>query len=187
MTHDIKKFLTIVENSENSVTLNPLGVDKYVRDDTKITAHIDAKLGKKYNKMVEDLQQIDLLKEQIKGLQDHTKSFIKSDVAALFDAKYSVFTRVIETKKVILEISKTPKPTETPQYKKILDALETHLTPDLVKILEELKKEFVTTSQREPSIRYKVKEQEESTIDLSAIGSMLSAYDKKLNTIKQYL
>lgn len=182
MTFDIKKFLLLAENR-----IRPTGVKQYTVDDSKITATIDAKLGKKYEKLVDDLKMVDDLKEQIKSLQTFTKSTIRSDIAFLFEAEDAVFTRVIETKNVILEISKDPKETESPQYKKILEALEKHLTPDLVEVLESLKKEHVTKTQKDPAIRYKFKEDATEDLDLDSFQKWLTTYDKKLDLVKSYL
>lgn len=178
MTDDIKKFIDIVEVA---------GVKQYIRDETKITAQIDSKLGPKFDKLVDDLQQVDTLKKQIKELQDQTKSQTRGDIAFLFDLEDAVFTRVIETKNVILEISKNPKPTETPQYKKILEALEKHLTPDLIKVLENLKKEHLTVTQKEPTVKYRFKEDVSDELDLDPVKQWLDAYDRKLDLVKQYL
>jgi len=133
------------------------------------------------------IKMVDDLKEQIKSLQTTTKSAIRSDIAFLFEVEDAVFTRVIETKNVILEISKDPKETESPQYKKILEALEKHLTPDLVEVLESLKKEHVTKTQKDPAIRYKFKEDATEELDLDSFQKWLTTYDKKLDLVKSYL
>jgi len=163
------------------------GVKQYERDETKITAQIDSKLGPKFDRLVDDLQTVDNLKAQLKQMQDTTKTQTRQDVAFLFDVEDAVFTRVIETKNVILEISKDPKPTESPQYKKILEALEKHLTPDLIEVLEKLKEEHKTITQKDPAVRYRFKEDEESEIDMNSFTDWIESYDKKLDLIKQYL
>jgi len=181
MIDDIKNFMNIVEAA------GVPGVKQYDRDDTKITAQIDSKLGPKFDRLVDDLQTVDNLKAQLKQMQDTTKTQTRQDVAFLFDVEDAVFTRVIETKNVILEISKDPKPTESPQYKKILEALEKHLTPDLVEVLKKLKEEHKTITQKDPAVKYKFKEDEASEIDMSSFTGWIESYDKKLDLVKQYL
>jgi len=181
MINDIKNFMNIVEAA------GVPGVKQYERDETKITAQIDSKLGPKFDRLVDDLQTVDNLKAQLKQMQDTTKTQTRQDVAFLFDVEDAVFTRVIETKNVILEISKDPKPTESPQYKKILEALEKHLTPDLIEVLEKLKEEHKTITQKDPAVRYRFKEDEESEIDMNSFTDWIESYDKKLDLIKQYL
>jgi len=181
MTDDIKNFMNIVE------AVGVPGVKQYDRDETKITAQIDSKLGPKFDQLVKDLQTVDNLKAQVKEMQDNTKTQTRQDIAFLFDVEDAVFTRVIETKNVILEISKDPKPTETPQYKKILEALEKHLTPDLIEVLEQLKQEHKTIVQKDPAVKYRVKEEESSDLDLSSFTNWIESYDKKLDLVKQYI
>lgn len=178
MIDDIKNFLNIVEAA---------GVKQYTRDETKITAQIDSKLGPKFDRLVDDLQTVDNLKAQLKQMQDTTKTQTRQDVAFLFDVEDAVFTRVIETKNVILEISKDPKPTESPQYKKILEALEKHLTPDLIEVLEKLKEEHKTITQKDPAVKYRFKEDVSDELDLDPVKQWLDAYDRKLDLVKQYL
>jgi hypothetical protein len=181
MINDIKNFMNIVEAA------GVPGVKQYERDETKITAQIDSKLGPKFDRLVDDLQTVDNLKAQLKQMQDTTKTQTRQDVAFLFDVEDAVFTRVIETKNVILEISKDPKPTESPQYKKILEALEKHLTPDLIEVLEKLKEEHKTITQKDPAVKYRVKEDGASEIDMSSFTDWIESYDRKLDLVKQYL
>lgn len=181
MIDDIKNFLNIVEAA------GVPGVKRYDRDETKITAQIDSKLGPKFDRLVKDLEKVDTLKKQVKELQDQTKTQTRQDIAFLFDVEDAVFTRVIETKNVILEISKDPKPTESPQYKKILEALEKHLTPDLIEVLEKLKKEHLTVVQKDPAVKYKFKEDVSDELDLDPVKDWLDTYDRKLDVIKQHL
>jgi light-regulated signal transduction histidine kinase (bacteriophytochrome) len=181
MINDIKNFMNIVEAA------GVPGVKQYERDETKITAQIDNKLGPKFDRLVDDLQTVDNLKAQLKQMQDTTKTQTRQDVAFLFDVEDAVFTRVIETKNVILEISKDPKPTGSPQYKKILEALEKHLTPDLIEVLEKLKEEHKTITQKDPAVKYRFKEDEEGGIDISSFTDWIKSYDKKLDLVKQYL
>jgi len=181
MTDDIKNFMNIVEAA------GVPGVKQYDRDETKITAQIDSKLGPKFDQLVKDLQTVDSLKAQVKEMQDNTKTQTRQDIAFLFDIEDAVFTRVIETKNVILEISKDPKPTETPQYKKILEALEKHLTPDLIEVLQQLKQEHKTVVQKDPAVKYRIKEEETNDLDLSSFTNWIESYDKKLDLVKQYI
>jgi hypothetical protein len=181
MINDIKNFMNIVEAA------GVPGVKQYERDETKITAQIDSKLGPKFDRLVDDLQTVDNLKAQLKQMQDTTKTQTRQDVAFLFDVEDAVFTRVIETKNVILEISKDPKPTESPQYKKILEALEKHLTPDLIEVLEKLKEEHKTITQKDPAVKYRFKEDVSDELDLDPVKQWLDTYDRKLDLVKQYL
>jgi len=113
-----------------------------------------------YTKLAQKVQRIEQLEKEVKALKADVKEEAKVHVADLFAAEDEVRTRVVQTVSFVLTLSKNPKPTETIQYSKVLAELEQHLTPELLTMLEELKRQFLTISHRDPSL--KVEPQSES-------------------------
>ena len=178
----IRDYINIIEGRQDHPDIT------YSQEPTKITATVSARISEKYTKLAQNLQKIDDLTEQIKNLQAEVKQQRREDVAALFDAEDAVFTRVIDTKSVVFTLSKDPKATELPQYKKILEELEQHLTPELLRVLAALKREHVTVTQKEPSLKYDMKEDASSVNELvSKVNRWLPKFDSKLAAIKNML
>lgn len=160
----------------------------YVTDPTKVTATVSDVISQKYTRLANNLKKIEALTEEIKKLQEDTKQQRREDVVELFDAEDVVMTRVIETRTVILTLSKDPKPTESPKYKVILEELEKHLTPELVTVLEALKREHKTTTQKEPSLRIDMKEGDgDQSQLLQKVYRWIDRFDQKLKQIKGML
>lgn len=164
----------------------------YTQEPTKVTATVSSRVSEKYTKLVKNMQKIDALTEEIKTLQAEVKQQRREDVAALFDAEDAVFTRVIDTKSAIFTLSKDPKATEAPQYKKILEELEKHLTPELIAVLSALKEEHVTITQKEPSLKYDMKSESMggvSSVDalVAKINRWLPKFDAKLASVTSIL
>lgn len=179
----LRDFINIVEARLDDPTVS------YSQDDTKVTATITSHLSGKYTKLANNLQRIDQLTEELKSLQAEVKDQQREQVAELFDAEDAVFTRVVETKSVIFTLSKDPKATEAPQYKKILEEFETMLTPELVKVLHALKKQHVTITQKAPSLKYTMKseaigEDTGGVAELVAkVNRWLPKFDQKLDRL----
>jgi hypothetical protein len=177
MSNDIRKFMKLVESAslnekdtaaEVDVPLANMPRDMSTRDDTGRVAHADVSYNvgsdkviatlKSYNsqvytKLAQKLQRIDELEAEVKKLKDETKAAVRSDVAELFAIEDFTRTRVIETKQFIFTLSKDPKATEAPKYKDILEELSKSLTPELITVLEGLKKTMITTTQKAASLK----------------------------------
>lgn len=108
---------------------------------------------KRYQKLAEEMERLDKLEEEIKEIKKNLKDNSKILIADLFTAEDVVMTRVVRTTYAVFTLSKDPKETVTPQYKKILEELEKFLAPEIRQILEELKEKFVTTTSKLPSLR----------------------------------
>lgn len=118
----------------------------------KVTATLRGHDSAKYTVLANKLEEISRLTTEIKKLQGEVKAETKELIVDLFDAADAAKTRVVETVSVTLQLSKDPKPTETIQYAKVLDALEKHLTPELITVLTRLKEDFKSTTQKSPSL-----------------------------------
>lgn len=184
----MRKFIDIVESDI-----------EYERDATKVIAKLKSYNSQVYTKLAQKIQRIEDIESEIKQLKLEVKSDTREHVAALFDADDVIRTRIVETISLTLTLSKDPKPTESYKYAKIIEELEKHLTPELIAVLENLKTQFKTITQKEPSLSIATKTEEpltEGILDIlkthmskytSFINSWASKYDRKLELLKQQL
>lgn len=176
---DMRKLINLVEARIDDPNVG------YEQDPSKVTARLGSYQSAKYTRLAKNMMRIDVLTEELKQLQAEVKQQRREDVAELFDVEDAVFTRVVETKSAIFKLTKDPKPTESPQYKKILEELEAHLTPELIKVLELLKKEHVTVTQKEPALSYELIKEDSTSEVLNKIVRWLPKYDQALDAIEQ--
>ena len=179
MHQDIRHFINLVEGRLDSPDVS------YIDEPTKVTAKLGSYQSAKYTRLAKNMMRIDELTAELKQLQSEVKQQRREDVAELFDVEDAVMTRVVETKSAIFKLTKDPKATESPQYKVILEALEQHLTPELITVLEALKKEHVTVTQKEPALSYEPITENLSTSLLDKIKNWLPKYDQMLDSIEQ--
>jgi hypothetical protein len=141
-------------------------------------------------KMAQTFKEIEAQEEQLKILKDAHKQQIR-ELADLFDSVDIAKTRVIETKSLVVQISKNPEPTKAPKYKDILEAIATKLGPELLAVLNKLKETMVTITQKQPGV--KVKSLDEGTLNsLRSFFAQVKAkvvnwannYDQKLLMLK---
>lgn len=128
------------------------------RTDDKAEVELTGTDSMVYTKLAQKVERISQLEEEIKQLKAQVKSETRQYVAGLFEADDEVRTRVVNTKQFVLTLSKQPKPTETYQYAKIVAELEKSLTPKLLVVLQNLKEQFKTVVQKEPSLRIEPRE-----------------------------
>jgi len=144
-----------------------------------------------YTKLAQKVERISVLEEEIKQLKEEVKQETRDNITDLFEAEDAARTRVVDTVSFILTLSKDPEATKSPKYKDILEALTTHLTPELIVVLEGLKKNMVTVTQKAPALRIRQKELDEgiaATIGAKlkkVIGNWGINYDVKLANLKQ--
>lgn len=164
---------------------------EFQRDESKVVVNLKSYDSQVYTKLAQKVQRIEALESEIKQLKQEVKSESRQHVASLFDAEDAVRTRVVETISFILILSKDPKPTESYKYAKIIEELEKNLTPELLLLLENLKAQFKTVTQKEPSLS--VTKIDESVSEklasymskyMSFIKSWADRYDRKLDILK---
>jgi len=154
----------------------------------KVVALLQSYNSQVYTKLAQKIQRMTQLEAEVKQLKEEVKQAARENVADLFDAEDIVRTRVVETISFVFVLSKDPKETVTPKYKEILSELEAHLTPELIKVLEELKKQMVTVTQKQPSLSV-------SPISEGIVGNIFAKlknlvmgwaqrYDQKLDQLK---
>ena len=159
----------------------------YTDDNSKVTAKLSSYKSAEFTRLAKNMVRIDELTTELKQLQSDVKQQRREDVAELFDVEDAVFTRVVETKSAYFKLTKDPKPTESPQYKTIIEEFEKHLTPELIQVLEVLKKKHVTITQKEPALTYEpIAEADDSGL-LNKIRKWLPKFDAKLGQIERAL
>jgi hypothetical protein len=165
----------------------------YTDEPDKTTVQLRSHQSQIYTNLAKKVQRINELKTELKALEDEVKQSTRENVADLFDVEDAVKTRVIDTVSFIVTLSKDPKVTTSPKYKDILEVLEKQLTPELITVLENLKKTMVTITQKAPSLRIDPKDKQK--LDEGVISSYINKlkswvmnwgkkYDAKLNQLK---
>ncbi len=190
-TSDFRKLINIINESRNLD--NP---DIEYKDETdKVIANLKSYNSQTYTKLAQKIQRMALLKEEIKVLEDEVKDIARSNIADLFDAEDAVKTRIVDTVSFIFKLTKDPALTISPKYKEILSELEKHLTPQLIAILEALKKQLTTETQKSPALSLKPKDAPALPKLDEAVGGIFSrfkemvfdwakSYDRRLNHLK---
>jgi uncharacterized protein (UPF0335 family) len=145
-TTDFRKLLNLFE------ARNPNLEYEDEPNGKKVIARLKSYNSQIYTKLAQKLARIDELESEVKYLKAAVKDEAKENVSDLFDAEDAVRTRVVETLSFIFALTKDPEETRTPKYKDILTELEKHLTPELIVVLEGLKKQMVTVTQKSPAM-----------------------------------
>jgi uncharacterized protein (UPF0335 family) len=157
----------------------------------EVVAHLKSYNSQIYTKLAQKVERISVLEDEIKQLKEEVKQETRDNITDLFDAEDAARTRVVDTLSFIMTLSKDPEATVSPKYKDILEALTTHLTPELIVVLEGLKKNMVTVTQKAPALRIRQKELDEGIAETigaklkKVIGNWGINYDAKLVNLKQ--
>lgn len=157
----------------------------------EVIAHLKSYNSQVYTKLAQKVERISVLEEEIKQLKEQVKQETRDNITDLFDAEDAARTRVVDTISFIMTLSKDPKATEAPKYKEILEALTKHLTPELIVVLEGLKKSMITVTQKAPALRIRQKDLDEGIVETigakvkNLINRWGTSYDAKLTQLKQ--
>ena len=180
-TDNIRNIINLLEGRRPDV--------QYTENDKEVIAILLSYDSQIFTKLAKQFEEIDARTEELKRLNLEFKQQTRDAINDLFDAEDEIKVRIIETKSFSLTMGKMPKATETPKYKDILNELANHLTPELIQVLEKLKEQMVTVTQKEPSVRIK-------PISEGFVGSLFARmknavlqwgqrYDQKLDRLKQ--
>lgn len=154
----------------------------------KVIAKLKSYDSQSYTKLAQKIERITALEKEIKELKAEVKSSSKERINDLFEAEDAAKTRVVETISFVFTLSKDPKETVTPKYKEILQEIETQLTPELITVLETLKKTMVTITQKSPSLKIEPVTEGIGSIFSAVKDAVLSwtkNYDRKLEKLKR--
>jgi hypothetical protein len=170
-----------------------LGDFPYMDEPDKTTVSLKSHQSQIYTNLAKKVKRINELKTELKALEDEVKQSSRENVSDLFDIEDAVKTRVIDTVSFIITLSKDPKATVSPKYKDILEVLEKQLTPELISVLEGLKKTMVTVTQKAPSL--KIEPKDKPQLDEGKLSQYITKlknwvmswgakYDAKLDQLK---
>ena len=138
-TNQFRHYINLLEARDPGI--------QYQDSESEVIALLRGSDSQVYTKLAQKVNRIEQLESEIKELKEEVKQVSRENIADLFDADDAVKARVVQTMSFILTLSKDPKATVTPKYKDILEALSTQLTPELIIVLENLKKQMVTVTQ----------------------------------------
>lgn len=172
-------------------------------DFNKITATLSDHTSGDFTKIAKKFDAIDDLNKQIESLRKEANDAIKVQIASLFKAEDSVYTRYIETKSLTIMMAKDQEESVTDvttvNYKGFTDAIFELLDDDLQPIIENLltahtKVTAKTKAAQLGRVTVTNKKLGESTVVdkvkafvdrvWRAVASKMSAYDSKLAQIK---
>lgn len=131
---------------------------------TKVIANLEAAPSGRYTKLGRNMMAIQRYSDRINELKEAVKQDTRELVADLFNAEDAARTRVVETVSFTFQLTKDPKATETVQYKKVLDELQSHLTPELIAVMRTLEEKYKTVTQKAPALSYQDKRPKEESI-----------------------
>jgi uncharacterized protein (UPF0335 family) len=145
----------------------------YEETEKQVIANLLSYKSQTYTKLAQKVARIRQLEEEVNALNEEVKQTARLEISDLFDAEDAVKTRIIKTVSLIIQISKDPEPTIAPKYKDIVEELTNHLTPELIAVLEHLKKTMVTVTQKEAGLKVK-------PIDEGRVGNFFAGLKQKI-------
>lgn len=162
---------------------------EYQDSEKQVIAVLKSYKSQSYTKLAQKVERISQLESELKVLKEEVKQETRENVADLFDAEDAAKTRIVQTMSFILQLSKDPKATETPKYKDILEALSEQLTPELILVLEQLKKTMITVTQKAPSLKINQLDEGMFTNLFTRVKQFVfnwgNKYDQKLAALQQ--
>jgi hypothetical protein len=162
---------------------------EYQETEKQVIAFLKGTDSQVFTKLAQKVERISILEAELKTLKEEVKQSTRDDVAALFSAEDGAKTRIIQTLSFVLQLSKDPEATKSPKYKDILAVLETKLTPELIKVLEELKKTMVTVTQKEAGLKIKPLDEGQDAMLFNRLNELVQdwgqRYDQKLHALMQ--
>lgn len=154
---------------------------------TKVIANLQAAPSARYTKLGRNLMAIERYSARVAELKEAVKQDTRELIADLFNAEDAARTRVVETVSFAFQLTKDPKATETIQYKKVLDELEAHLTPELIGVLRALEGKYKTVTQKAPALSYTDKRPKEESVTEGSVALEEGFADKLKSYLHKFL
>ena len=171
----------------------------YTIDGNKVIARLKDVDSARYTRLGRNLKRMEWLAKRMDHLKEQTKQESRELVADLFHAEDANKTRLVETMGFIFQLTKDPERATTIKYAKVLEELQSSLTPELLKVMEALVAKHSTLQKAKPAGLSAIDKrgvQEESIKDWGSniknfLGNLLSTltawgktYDEKLDSLK---
>jgi hypothetical protein len=147
---------------------------------TKVVANLTAFMSGKYTRLAKNIQRMQEIAQETLALEAEIKQDGREAIADLFAAEDAAYTRVVETVSFTLQITKDPKAATTVQYQKVLNELESHLTPELLQVLEAIKAKFSKVNPpKPPALTHAPREESISSVSEAPLSAPLTAFFQK--------
>jgi hypothetical protein len=117
---------------------------KYKITDKKASANLSSYDSQVVTKMAQNVKRIQTLKTEIEGLEYDVKADARGFIDDLFAATDAALTRVVETNSFEIQLKKAATDVPSTKYAEVLDEFANHLTPELIAVLESIKKKWTT-------------------------------------------
>lgn len=199
---NMKKYMTLFESDYKPAIEDPnisydTSTDKGGNIE-KIIATLSKSKSAEFTKLAKKIQEAKELSDRVKQLEAEIKGEAREAISGLFNVEDEVYTRIVETASFSLKLSKIPLPTVTVKYASVIKELKTHLSNDLINILDNLEYKFSTVTQKSASLSFTPKNESlnESNDDFieklkdysdryyDVANKVLLNFDAKLNNLE---
>jgi hypothetical protein len=131
---------------------------KYKITDKKAVANLSSYDSQVVTKMAQNVQRIKTLKTEIEGLEEDVKADARDFIGDLFAATDAALTRVVETVTFEVQLKKAATNVPSTKYAEVLEEFAGHLTPELIVVLESIKKKWTTYNDKAGALSITAKE-----------------------------
>lgn len=201
----MRKFITIVESKESIPHEKEYAGSTKAKtaagEFSKVTATITGQLSGKYTRMAKRFEEIDRLTKKLEEIRGYANDDAKNLVEELFDAEDQFLTRYVDTRSLVITMSKDqPKQTtQTEQFDVdgfvagLMDLLDEELKPAVEALIKSHTK-ISTKTRAAQKGRISVKMKESATMDKivsfvekvkSYVMRRLDRFDNKFDKLVQ--
>lgn len=198
----MKKYMLILESDYVPAKQDPnISYDATTNkngDIDKVIATLTKSKSAEFTKLAKKIQEAKELSDRVKKLEAEIKGEAREAISGLFKAEDEVYTRIVETASFSLKLTKVPEPTVTVKYASVIKELRTHLSNDLISILDNLEYKFRTVTEKSAALSFSAKnesinEESNDLFDklkdysdryLDAVESKLLSFDTKLEELE---
>lgn len=187
---NMKKYMTLFEsdyqppNDDENISYE---TSKKGNDIDKIIATLSRSKSAEFTKLAKKIQEAKELSDKVKKLEAEIKGEAKEAIASLFNVEDEVYTRVVETAKFSLKLSKIPEPTVTVKYASVIKELRNHLSSDLINILDNLEYKFRSVTQKSPTLSFSPKTESMSEDPSNFFDKLKDYSDRYANAVNKVL
>jgi hypothetical protein len=166
----------------------------------KITATLGSHTSAMFTKMAQNVQKAKMMAEELKSLEEDIKAEARDMIGDLFAPADEAMMRVVETVSFAIELKKAAKDVPSTKYASVLEEFATHLTPELLKVLESLKAKYTSYADKAGALSISAKtesvELDEGLTDkfaaffaklADAVRNWGSQYDAKIAELRSQL
>ena len=205
LINQMGKYISLIESNystDNDDSNISYDISKNNKGDIdKIIATLSRSKSAEFTKLAKKIKEAKELSDRVKKLEDEIKGEAREAISGLFKAEDEIYTRVVETASFSLKLSKIPEPTVTVKYASVIKELRSHLSSDLITVLDNLEYKFKTITQKSASLSFSPKkeninEENDNLFDnlkdysdryLDAVNSVLINFDSKLNELESQI